>query len=144
MIYIDTSVIVKLYVREQYSFEVSNWIKKNNKAIPLTRFHELEFTNAIELKSFRSEINERQKDWVHSAFDDHKKIGIYYYPVINWTETWDIAIDLSGIHTRLFGSRSLDILHVASAMTMKAQHFFSLDSRQAKLASAAGLSIVNL
>ena len=57
MIYIDTSIIVKLYIKEELSFEASHWVKKNNEANPLTGIHELEFTNAIYLKQFRSEIN---------------------------------------------------------------------------------------
>jgi hypothetical protein len=50
VIYIDTSIIVKLYIKEELSFEASHWVKKNNEAIPLTGIHELEFINAIYLK----------------------------------------------------------------------------------------------
>ena len=56
MLYVDTSVIVKFYIKEKYSLEISHWIEKNNEAIPLTRFHELEFPNAIYLKQFRMEM----------------------------------------------------------------------------------------
>ena len=56
MLYVDTSVIVKLYIKEEHSLDVSNWLKENNEAIPLTIFHELEFNNAINLKEFRTEI----------------------------------------------------------------------------------------
>ena len=61
MLYVDTSVIVKLYIKEEYSLEISHWIRENNEAIPLTRFHELEFTNTLYLKQFRTEMtNERR------------------------------------------------------------------------------------
>ena len=56
MLYVDTSVIVKLYFKEEYSQAVSIWLKSNDEAIPLTSFHELELTNAIHLKQFRTEI----------------------------------------------------------------------------------------
>jgi predicted nucleic acid-binding protein len=36
MIYVDTSVIVKLYIREEHSREASEWLRKNNEAIPLS------------------------------------------------------------------------------------------------------------
>ena len=55
MLYVDTSIIVKLYIREKYSREASNWLKANNEAVPLTSFHELEFINAMHLKRFRRE-----------------------------------------------------------------------------------------
>ena len=52
MVYVDTSMIVKLYVKEEYSRDTSNWLKENDEAIPLTSFHELELINAIHLKQF--------------------------------------------------------------------------------------------
>jgi predicted nucleic acid-binding protein len=38
MVYVDTSVIVKLYIREDYSQEASNWVTGINQAIPMTLF----------------------------------------------------------------------------------------------------------
>lgn len=37
------------------------------------------------------------------------------------------------------GARTLDSLHVACAMELKANRFWTFDERQAKLAKAAGL-----
>ena len=84
MLYVDTSVIVKLYIKEEYSLEVSHWIRKNNEAIPLTRFHELEFTNAVYLKQLRTEMTKEQVLFVLSKFDEHQRRGVYYRPQINW------------------------------------------------------------
>ncbi|MBW1790346.1 MAG: type II toxin-antitoxin system VapC family toxin [Deltaproteobacteria bacterium] len=143
MLYIDTSVIVKLYIKEECSFEVSHWIRRNNEAIPLTRFHELEFKNAVYLKQFRTEMTNEQVLLVLSKFDDHQKRGVYYRPQINWTDTINFALDLSQSHTKTTGSRSLDILHVASALAIKANRFLTLDKRQSALAGLAGLTIEN-
>ena len=143
MIYVDTSVIVKLYIKEKYSFEVSDWIKKNNEAIPLTRFHELEFSNAIYLKQFRMEMTDDQVRLVLSKFDGHQRGGVYYRPRLNWTDTIDFAVDLAQNHTKSTGTRSLDILHVASALAIKATRFLTLDDRQSTLAELAGLTIEN-
>jgi predicted nucleic acid-binding protein len=41
VIYVDTSVIVKLYFKEEYSREASSWLKENNEAMRLTSFHGL-------------------------------------------------------------------------------------------------------
>ena len=67
MVYIDTSVIVKLYIKEEYSQIVSSWVKKNDEAIPLTTFHELEFINALNLKKFRNEITEDEIKLITSS-----------------------------------------------------------------------------
>jgi predicted nucleic acid-binding protein len=144
MVYIDTSVIVKLYIREKLSREMSAWIKTNNEAIPLTRILELEFTNAIYLKQFRSEILDDQVEWVLSKFKEHQDKGIYYYPKLNWSEIWTNSVQLAASHTSHAGSRSLDILHVACALFINADQFFTLDEKQAGLASLAGLELVPL
>ncbi len=141
MVYVDTSVIVKLYIKEEYSRETSAWLKANNEAIPLTSFHELEFKNAIHLKQFRAEIAEEQAILIISKFDEHESKGIFYRPQLDWPTIFSHALDLSKDHSKTIGTRSLDILHVASALSIKAERFLTLDERQSELASLAGLKI---
>ena len=144
MVYVDTSVIVKLYFREELSREASNWLKRNNEAIPLTRFHELEFTNAIQLKQFRSEITEDETLRINTRFKEHENKGIFYRPQLDWSEIFNNAVDLSKKHTAIIGARSLDILHIASALSIKAEKFLTVDGRQTEVATLAGLKIVDM
>ena len=144
MVYVDTSVIVKLYVKEEYSRDASDWLRKNNEAIPLTSFHELEFINAIHLKQFRTEITLDESRLIMSRFEEHEKSGVYYRPQLDWSAIFIHAIDLSKKHSASIGSRSLDILHVASALLINADRFLTLDDRQTKLATLAGLKIENI
>lgn len=144
MVYVDTSVIVKLYIKEEYSRDVSDWLKENNEAIPLTSFHELELINAIHLKLFRTEITQDVTNLIISRFEEHEKNGIYYRPQLDWATIFSHAIDLSQKHSAIIGSRSLDILHVASALSIDADRFLSVDDRQTKLAALAGLKIENI
>ncbi len=141
MLYVDTSVIVKLYIKEEKSLEASKLIIENNEAIPLTSLHELEFTNAINLKQFRAEITTDDAHFITSRFNDHESKGIFFRPLFNWADTFKYAFDLSNNHTQIIGSRSLDILHVAMALSIKADRFLSFDNRQSKLASLSGLKI---
>ena len=144
MVYVDTSVIVKLYIREEYSRDASVWLKKNNEAIPLTSFHELELINAIQLKQFRSEIALDEARLIMSKFEEHEISGIYYRPQLNWSAIIIHAIDLSKKHSSSIGSRTLDILHVASALSINADRFLTLDDRQSSLAALAGLKVENM
>ena len=141
MLYIDTSVIVKLYIKEEYSLDVSNWLRENNEAIPLTPFHELEFNNAINLKKFRGEIITEEIFLIMARFAEHKSKGVFYRPQISWTDTFKYAVDLSKKHTSRTGSRPLDILHVASALSIKTDRFLTFDERQSKLAALSGITI---
>jgi len=144
MVYVDSSVIVKLYIREELSREASNWIKTNNEAIPLTRFHELELINAIQLKRFRSEVTEDETLVITTRFKEHENKGIFYRPQLDWSEIFNCAVDLSKKHTATSGARSLDILHVASALSIKAEKFLTVDGRQTEVAKLAGLKIVEM
>jgi len=144
MIYLDTSVIVKLYFREDRSREVAAWIEANNQAIPLTRFHELEMVNAVQMKFFRGEIDTGEIELVLARLGDHETRGVYYRPQIEWTEVLENAIDLSRKFTGSMGTRSLDIVHVAAARCMGAKRFLSMDKRQIQLAENAGLKIESL
>lgn len=142
MVYVDTSVLVSLYVKEAYSRQASDWIRANNEAIPTTVFHGLEFTNAIQSKLYRKEISDKQAGKVLKRFNDHEKEGIFYMPPINWADVFSLTLDLSNNYTKSTGSRSLDIIHVASALTMGADRFFTFDTKQSQLASTAGIQIV--
>jgi len=119
-------------------------LKENNEAIPLTSFHELEFTNAIHLKQFRTEITPEKIRLIMSRFEEHEKGGIYYRPQLDWSAIFINAIDLSEKHSSGIGSRALDILHVASALSINADRFLTLDDRQTRLATLAGLKIENI
>ncbi len=141
MVYVDTSVLVKLYIKEEYSRDTSNWIRENNEALPLTSFHELELINAIHLKQFRAEITLAETRLILSRFEEHEKSGIYYRPQLDWSAVFIHAIELSKKHSAGIGSRSLDILHVASALSINADRLLTLDDRQTRLAELAGLKI---
>ena len=144
MIYADTSIIVKLYVREAFSAEAATWVRENNEALPLTPFHELEFRNALHLKEFRREMGAEESASILSRFHDHGLQGVYYRPACDWAEVFQASLDLSGRHTGRLGCRSLDILHVGSALAMGADRFLTLDTRQAALAGLAGLKTETL
>jgi predicted nucleic acid-binding protein len=144
VLYVDTSVMVKLYVKEEHSLDASNWLKENNEAIPLTIFHELEFNNAINLKEFRGEIKTDETRLIMARFAEHESKGIYYRPQISWADTFKYAVDLSKKHTSKTGSRALDILHVASALSIKADTFFTFDGKQSGLVSLAGMTNIAL
>lgn len=141
MVYVDTSVIVKLYIREEYSRAMSVWLQKNNEAIPLTSFHELELINAVHLKQFRTEITPAETRLIMSMFEEHETIGIYYRPQLDWSAIFSHAVDLSKKHSASIGARSLDIIHVATALAINARRFLTLDDRQTGLAELAGLKI---
>ena len=57
------------------------------------------------------------------------------------TDTMAEAERLSALHSEKLGTRSLDILHVASALVLGSTSFVTFDRRQASLARASGLKV---
>ena len=55
--------------------------------------------------------------------------------------TFEICIELARKHTPRFGVRTLDVLHVAVALELRATQFWTFDDRQAKLAKVVGLKV---
>ena len=54
---------------------------------------------------------------------------------------WESTIALARRHGPTLGVRTLDSLHVASALALGAGHFWTFDDRQARLAEAVGLNV---
>ena len=54
---------------------------------------------------------------------------------------FDRAMRVSEKQTRRLGTRSLDVLHVASALVFKVDTFLTFDGNQAKMAKAEGLLV---
>ena len=123
---------------------VSEWIKNNNEPIPLTGLIELEFINALKLKQFRNELSHGEFEKIISSMHEHEKNGVYYRPTMDWPNVFSFAFNLSRNYTPDCGARSLDILHVGSALATQTETFLTFDTRQGQLADKAGLKTIKL
>jgi predicted nucleic acid-binding protein len=74
-------------------------------------------------------------------FTDDLRAGIWQLEDFP-PETWARARELSRRHAPALGCRALDALHVASALVLAADDFYTFDRDQAKLARAAGLRVL--
>src|SRR5262249_15005871 len=104
-------------------------------------FGEFEFTNAIELRVARREITPAQADASISAFQADVSQNFFDYRGIIPAPVYRTAISIARDHTRSLLVRSLDVLHVASAIEFGAKAFYTFDVLQAKLARAVGLTV---
>ena len=141
-IYVDPSALLKLYLKEPESRAMAEWRKKVGDPLLVTHHGRVELINGIGLAAYRGIITDKVHDAAMSALDDDFTQGRYKQGDVLWRATLNRAAELSRKHTRSIGCRSLDILHVASAMELEFKHFATFDIRQQQLARAAGLKII--
>ncbi len=137
--YPDTSFLVSVYVPDAHSSEADKVMAKFSSSLILTPLHELEFCNAVELAVFRRAITPAQAVAARRDFEQD---------VAHWTlnplpiDIFARAVASSRRHTARHGTRSLDILHVATALAFGAEAFLTFDGRQRWLGKAEGLRII--
>jgi predicted nucleic acid-binding protein len=113
------------------------------QAIVLVALHELELSNALELKLFRREAKARQVRAIHEFVADDLRAGKLHRPALVWDDVLRDSKALAQGHTRKIGCRSLDILHCAAARMLAVDVFVTTDARQKRLADAIGLRCIS-
>jgi hypothetical protein len=137
-IYLDTSALIKLYIIEAGSVLINGIITENAEPLPIWDLHIIEFHNALKLKVFRNELDEKEALHLSLLFNERKKAGIYYTPELDREEHTGLCITYTDFSAEI-GCRSLDIMHVAAASLFRADRFLTFDAKQADLAEKSGL-----
>jgi predicted nucleic acid-binding protein len=139
--YADTAFLCSLHAPDAHTGRVVAWLQRPRAPLPFTGLHRLEFRNALRLRVFRKEITPEQRELgIHAMLSDIAA-DVFTYAEPAWPEVLLEAERLSGGHSEAIGTRSLDILHVASALVLGARDFLTFDTRQGTLAKAAGLRV---
>lgn len=138
-IYVDTSVVQMLYVPGPASLVASRWRRNIGGAIPLTRFGHAELTNAVAQAQHRGILDGDGTRAAFAAIAYDLKEGHLRLHDLLWRRALERTAELSREFTITLGTRTLDVLHVASALELGARMFVTYDARQAALAKAVGL-----
>ncbi len=135
--YADSSLITSLYVIDAHQPEA---LRRMNRrpAVWLTQFNRTEVAHAISQYVFRGKITPIEAERVWTDFQKDCAQGIWI-PINLPEKVWDTSIGLAQRYGPTLGVRTLDSLHVACALELHAQKFWTFDDRQARLAEAAGL-----
>ena len=140
--YADPSALLKLYVHEPESAAMSAWRTRTKGALPVSEHGRLEIVNGICLAAFRKMISAEAMRDALASFDEDLTDGRYVHADVLWRATLRRAGEISRAHTATIGSRTLDVLHVATALELELRNFVTFDRRQQQLARVAGLRVV--
>ena len=110
-------------------------------SLPLTTLGRFELFNAIRLSVFWQQLKPRVAAIDVLTIKADIESGILGVISCDWAAVHAEAERLSAKHTAEGGHRSMDILHVATALSLGAREFLSFDRDQARLASAEGLTV---
>lgn len=140
--YADTSFLVSLYGRDVNSRAALALVEKRRPVFTITPFGETEFTNIV------FAVTARPSSWtvwearaIEEDFVNDLQAGVWQWEDVP-AETWSRARELARRHAPKLGSRTLDTIHVASALALAAEDFYTFDRDQARLARAAGLPVL--
>lgn len=141
-IYADPSALLKLYLNEPESRVMATWRAKIRAPLWVTHHGRLELTNGIGLAAYRGIVAAAICDAALAALDHDFAQGLYVQADLLWRATLKRASDISREFTRDIGCRSLDVLHVASALELGLRSFVTFDARQKQLARAVKLRLI--
>lgn len=138
--YVDTSFLVSLYSADANSAAAVQAMRAARGVLILTTFAELEVVNALELRVFRKEVSPAQAHSSLNDFEQDLRSGIYQLKPLP-DNVFGRARQLSRRTTPRLGTRTADLLHIAAALELGADWFYSFDRQQRKLAQAAKLKV---
>ena len=134
---VDSSLLVSLYVNDSNSPAAIQRIS-TRPDVWLTPLNRSELAHAIHRYVFRQKLSEFEARRVWKEFEDDCANGTW--EVVSFPESvWTRSIDLARRYGPTLGTRTLDSLHVACALELTAERFWTFDERQARLAEAVGL-----
>jgi predicted nucleic acid-binding protein len=142
--YFDSGVLIKSYIAEKVSAIADALILQTLEPIPFTHFHAIEIRTALRVKCARGELTDAQLKGALRDLQRDIDRGRLDRPAYELSVVFHKAEELSAKYAAATLARSLDILHVATAVVIGATQFISFDTRQAALASKAGLTLRTL
>jgi len=104
----------------------------------MTPLHVAEWAHAIEQQVFRGSASRREADRTIQLFQDDRSQGLWKEAALP-DRAFEVCTQLAHQYAARLGVRTLDTLHVACAVELQADQFWTFDQRQRKLARLAGL-----
>jgi predicted nucleic acid-binding protein len=138
--YLDSSLIVSLYAIDANSASAVTAMSLCAETPIITTLSQIEVLNAFELQVFRKQVSQQRTDVSVNNFEADLQSGIYRVKPLS-EAAFTRARQISRKFTATVGVRTADLLHVAAALELGADAFFTFDLQQRKLASAVGLSL---
>jgi predicted nucleic acid-binding protein len=139
ILYLGTSSLVKLYVDEQYSGTIREWVKEA-EIIATCRVAYTEIISALELRLKQKDLSKSEYDLIVKAFSE------------DWLDLAIVDFDEkeAALLVKKYGLTRFDAIHLSAAKLIKQVRpdvtlsFSSVDETLCKAAAAEGLNVLIL
>jgi predicted nucleic acid-binding protein len=143
VIYCDTSFLVSLYFpRDAFGSEARKIASDFEESIPYSLLAELELITAAERLTGARQLSLAENRDIFSRIRDDLANGLLEPCSFDLSANYQKAIRLAKEHNARARVRTLDILHIATALQLEAKTLISFDNRQRKLAGSVGLALL--
>jgi len=150
--YADTNFFTRFYLELPDSHLadslVESALEKQTKGIPVTWLHRLETINAFQLHVFAARspgqtyVTPERAALALANFRSDLTANLFLQNTLLPSDKLELQFEeLSLRHTARHGFRTYDLLHVASALVLECDTFWSFDPKASKLAKLEGLRV---
>ena len=146
--YADTNLFTRLYLQLPETSAVVQLIEQAQRSgagsLPVTWLHRMEFVNAVQQHVFAGNAGQIRVTSEQAAIalmsfrEDVSRDEFLHSSLIDLHDLERQFEELSLRYTAKFGFRTYDLLHVASALLLKCDTFWSFDPKALKLAALEG------
>jgi len=138
-VYADTSFFVSIYLADKHS-KAAEQLVSSGARVWFTPLHYAEYAHAVAQQVFYKYLNVADARQAHRHLERDRTANV-------WAEiempdnAFDLCAELAHRHGPTLGVRTLDSLHVACALELKAERFWTFDEGLSKLAKGVGLKM---
>lgn len=140
MIYVDTSALVPVFIREPKSEAVIAWLESSGERLAISEWSLVEFASAAAIKvrtgQAAANIVKRVTTRVREFAQKHCTVAV------PGREEFRRAAELAGDDTLKL--RAGDALHLAIAVSLSAQGILCLDDSMIESAKSLGMNVVTV
>ncbi|HEY5328544.1 MAG TPA: type II toxin-antitoxin system VapC family toxin [Acidobacteriaceae bacterium] len=139
--YLDTSFLIKLYVYENDSLEAARSLAASKAKRVINRLTGIEVATTFRRKSLDGYLTASESQMAVGSFNEDMSVGLYDRKPVG-EAVFALAEDLVERHGDFIRLRSLDLLHVATALHYGIDGFATYDVQLRVLVERVGLELL--
>jgi predicted nucleic acid-binding protein len=141
VVFADTSFLFAVYGNDTHTPVALSWLQETGQKVCISELADFELCNALRFAEFAGRLGPGDAARFLAQYESDRAAGRLRLEICNLADIVHEAKRLSGMYTAEKGHRAFDILHVATAISRRAELFLTFDANQKKLAEAEGLRV---